>query len=281
MHPRNLHTDRYDLELLIQGTPALKSFVIKNPRNEDTIDFTNNEAIKLLNQALLKHFYGVQFWELPESFLCPPVPGRADLIHSLADLFEQRKDLRGLDIGTGANCIYPLIGHAVYDWKFVASEVNPVALKNAQLIVEKNMLSDVIELRLQAHPKQIFQGIIKDHEIFDFTLCNPPFHASARAAKEANARKRRNLGHGKNELNFGGQSQELWCEGGERAFITQMITESKLFKTNCRWFTSLVSKEENLPALKAVLKRTGTTESKVMEMGQGQKKSRLLAWTFF
>lgn len=39
-------------------------------------------------------------------------------------------------------------------------------------------------------------------------------------------------------LNFGGQQQELWCEGGEVAFITQMIAESQQFGRQVKWFTS-------------------------------------------
>lgn len=280
MHPRNLHQDRYPLETLLKGTPDLQAYLKKNPRQELTIDFTQSAAVKVLNQALLKEYYDVEYWDLPENFLCPPVPGRADHVHYVADLFSNKTNLRGLDIGTGANCIYPLIGKAAYGWKFVASDINSHALENAQKIVTQNQLQDWIELRLQPKPKHIFHGIIQKNETFDFTLCNPPFHASAQAAMDANQRKRQNLGHTRKELNFGGVSQELWCEGGERAFISQMIRESQEFSTNCRWFTTLVSKEENLPGLKAVLKQTGTKEIKLLEMQQGQKKSRLLAWTF-
>ena len=48
----------------------------------------------------------------------------------------------------------------------------------------------------------------------------------------------------KAQLNFGGNANELWCEGGELRFLLNMITESRKFRKNCKWFTSLVSKEK-------------------------------------
>ena len=85
LHPRNPHKGRYNFEILTKNLPLLKSFVIKNPNNEDTIDFSNNLAIICLNKALIKTYYNVDNWNIPEGFLCPPIPGRADYIHYIAD----------------------------------------------------------------------------------------------------------------------------------------------------------------------------------------------------
>lgn len=280
MHPRNPHQSRYNLKSLIKSTPELATFIIQNPLLQETIDFTNPAAVQILNKAILKQFYGINYWEIPQNFLCPPVPGRADYIHYLADLMGNPKSCKGLDIGTGANCIYPLIGHASYNWTFTASELNPKALRNAQEIISKNHLLDFIELRLQKDPHQIFKGIIAENEKFDFTMCNPPFHSSAEEVRKGSERKWRNLGKKNSHLNFGGLSHELWCEGGEKAFIIQMINESVFFKESCKWFTSLVSKEDTLPSLKSALKKAGPKKTKVIEMKQGQKKSRFIAWSF-
>jgi 23S rRNA (adenine1618-N6)-methyltransferase len=280
MHPRNLHRDRYDLKSLIQTTPELEKFVIQNPLKQDTIDFSRKEAVKTLNQALLKTFYGIHHWDVPEEFLCPPIPGRADYLHHLADLLGENKTLRGLDIGTGATCIYPLLGNAIYQWKFRASELHPKAFSHAQRIIRDNKLSTSIEVVLQTNPNNIFKGVIAPGDSFDFTMCNPPFHASAADARTANERKWKKLGKKSHGLNFGGQSTELWCEGGERAFIKSMIEESILFKQQCLWFSTLVSKEDNLPPLQAAVKKAGAKRIQVVDMGQGQKKSRFLAWSF-
>lgn len=292
LHPRNLHQGRYNLEALSETLPELKSFLFTNEYGNLNLDFANPKAVKALNQALLNHFYQIDFWDIPEGFLCPPIPGRADYIHHLADLLAQSnagKIAKGskitvLDIGTGANLIYPLLGSAIYDWSFVGSELNPKAIECAQEIIAKNTkFQGKIALRPQQDPTKIFSTIIQPEEFFDLTLCNPPFHESAQAAQEGSRRKVQNL-TGKSvqkaELNFGGQAAELWTEGGELAFIRKMIAESLNFKNQVYWFTTLVSKSENLKPLQIQLETVGCTAHKVIEMAQGNKISRFLAWTF-
>jgi 23S rRNA (adenine1618-N6)-methyltransferase len=292
LHPRNLHQGRYDLEVLSETLPQLKDFLFVNSYGNLTIDFANPEAVKSLNQALLKHFYQVSFWDIPEGFLCPPIPGRADYIHHLADLLAQsnsgknpiREKIRVLDVGTGANLIYPILGNSIYEWGFVGSELNPKAIESAREIVMKNSrFQGKIELRRQSDSSKIFFNIIQPGEFFDLTLCNPPFHESAQAAQEGSQRKVRNLtgkAVAKAELNFGGQAAELWTEGGEQAFIRKMIVESLNFKNQVFWFTTLVSKSENLKPIQTQLQKVGVTHQKVVDMAQGNKKSRFVAWTF-
>ncbi|WP_204353483.1 23S rRNA (adenine(1618)-N(6))-methyltransferase RlmF [Franconibacter helveticus] len=288
LHPRNRHQHRYDFAALKQSCPALASYVRLSPQGEETVDFADPQAVKTLNQALLAHFYGVKHWAIPDGFLCPPVPGRADYLHHLADLLAEGNggalpaQASVLDIGVGANCIYPLIGQHEYGWRFTGSETHDEAFRSAQAIIEGNPgLSRFIRLRRQKRADAIFEGIIHKNELYDATLCNPPFHDSAQSAQAGSERKRRNLGLGESAaLNFGGQQQELWCEGGEVAFISKMIAESKNFSRQVLWFTSLVSKGDNLPALYRVLQQTGAIKVVKKEMSQGQKQSRFIAWSF-
>ena len=287
LHPRNRHHARYDLPALCKETPALSGFLVTTPAGEQSINFADPEAVKTLNKALLAHFYQVRAWDIPEGFLCPPVPGRADYLHYLADLLAESagaipKNVSVLDIGTGANLIYPLIGNHEYGWRFTGTEVNAQALASAQAIVDANPgLTRQIRLRRQKDPQAILAGMIHKNEFFDAMICNPPFHDSAEAAREGSERKRRNLGQQKNDaLNFGGQQQELWCEGGEVAFIRKMIEESRQFARQVMWFTSLVSKGDNLPLLYSALTEAGAVKVVKKEMAQGQKQSRFIAWTF-
>ena len=243
--------------------------------------------MKTLNKALLAHFYAVKEWDIPEGFLCPPVPGRADYIHHLGDLLSDEsgnvvKGANILDIGVGANCIYPLIGAHEYGWRFTGSETHAEAFTSAQAILSANpSLNRMIRLRRQKDTTAMFNGVIHKNEQYDATLCNPPFHDSAAAARAGSERKRRNLGQDRDDaLNFGGQQQELWCEGGEVAFIKQMIAESKGFARQVMWFTSLVSKGENLPPLYRALTDVGAVKVVKKEMAQGQKQSRFIAWSF-
>jgi 23S rRNA (adenine1618-N6)-methyltransferase len=179
-----------------------------------------------------------------------------------------------------------LIGHHEYGWQFVGSDTDAVALSAAQQIVNANAgLATAIELRLQASSQNIFEGILKPEDRFDFVLCNPPFHASAHAAVAGAARKWKNLGKAGNaasspKLNFGGQAGELWCAGGEVGFITRMVAESAQAQTQVSWFSALVSQEENLPEIYSALKAVGARKAETIGMAQGQKKSRIVAWHF-
>lgn len=294
LHTRNPHQGRYDLDALTAICPELKSHLKLNPKGEKTVNFANEEAVRLLNQALLAHHYQIQHWNIPDGYLCPPIPGRADYIHYAADLLTGNKNkAKVLDIGTGANCIYPIIGCRSYGWKFIASDIDPIAVSAANLIVDSNpVLKNNIKVKLQKNNKSLFTGIIGPHDVFDLTLCNPPFHASLAEANAGTERKQKNLSKHKAKnsallaktenkgRNFGGQKAELWCDGGEIAFLKRMIGESQYFSQQVMWFTSLVSKSDNVKPLKKLLNQVGAKQVKVVSMSQGQKVSRLVAWSF-
>jgi 23S rRNA (adenine1618-N6)-methyltransferase len=292
LHPRNKNRERYDFKQLITSCPELDQFVSLNKYDDESIDFFDPEAVKTLNNALLKQYYGINNWDIPPDYLCPPIPGRADYIHYVADLLGSKnngriptgENIKCLDIGTGANLVYPLIGNAEYGWSFVGTDIDPVAIKSANKIVESNLrLKGKIKLRLQANPKDIFRGIFNKEEFFDITVCNPPFHTSLAEAKAGTIRKLTNLTKkniAKPILNFGGQSNELWCEGGEEKFAATMILQSKQFFDSCFWFSTLISKESNLKSVYQELRKMEALEVKTIPMGQGNKLSRIVAWTF-
>lgn len=283
LHPRNRFRERYDFARLIAVSPALGPFVKVNAYGAESIDYADPNAVKALNQALLKDAYGLQHWDIPPGYLCPPIPGRSDYLHYLADLISLKRgpSVRVLDIGTGANCIYPLIGASEYGWSFVGAEIDPVALRWAQNLVKSNAsVAGFIECRLQSSARQCFRGMIRPGERVDLTMCNPPFHGSAAEAGEGTERKLRNLKVRRPALNFGGRANELWCDGGELAFVRRMILESQVYAGQCGWFTTLVSKSAHLPKLEHVLAKAGAAEVKIIAMAQGQKKSRALAWRF-
>ena len=138
LHPRNKHRLGYDFEQLIQSCPELNDFVFTNQYETQTIDFSNSDEVKLLNKALLISEYEIHNWDIPKNYLCPPLPGRADYIHYIADLLTESNNgilpkgdtIEGLDIGIGANCIYPIIGNTTYGWSFVGSDIDEKALQN-------------------------------------------------------------------------------------------------------------------------------------------------------
>jgi 23S rRNA (adenine1618-N6)-methyltransferase len=290
VHPRNRFRAGYDFPRLIGRSPALAAFVKTAPHGRPSIDFADPRAVLALNEALLADAYGLT-WNLPRGALCPPVPGRSDYIHYLADLLSngdepsipRGRSVRILDIGSGANAIYPMVGASEYGWSFVATEIDQTAMRWARQIVRMNRsIAPLIEHRHQPDPRSCFANVTRPGERFAASMCNPPFHASAREAADNSARKRRNLKLLNVEpLNFGGAENELWCPGGEVGFIERMIDESAARPNLCVWFTTLVSRSENLPRLKKSLKRADPAIVKTIDMAQGQKKSRILAWTFY
>lgn len=290
MHARNRFRDGYDFPRLTTAHPPLAAFVTRSPRGDATIDFANPASVLALNQALLKDAYGLQ-WSLPTGALCPPIPGRLDYLHHLADLLSggdpaaipRGPDVPILDIGTGASCIYPLLGASEYGWSFVATDSNQSSHRWARQIVRINRsVAARIEGRHQPDPRACFANVTAASERFAASMCNPPFHASAEDAAAGSTRKRRNLKLDRTAaaLNFGGTPGELWCEGGEVGFIERMIAESAVRPHLCFWFTTLVSKSENLPRLRRTLSRVEAAQVRTIDMEQGQKLSRILAWTF-
>lgn len=290
LHPRNKHRGRYDFPTLIKICPELEQFVAENKYGDLSIDFFDDKAVKVLNRALLMEFYDVDFWDIPEGYLCPPIPSRADYIHNIADLlygdkilpYHKGEKITCLDVGVGANCIYPIIGTNEYNWNFLGTETHKESIDSAEKIITKNeRLVEKVTVRFQASSTDIFKGVLEGGETVDVTICNPPFHSSQKEAEAGSRRKARNLGRSqKKNLNFGGKFNELWCDGGELSFIKRMIKESKTIDRQCLWFTSLVSKQENVEPIVKMLKSYNVKDYKVLEMGQGSKISRVVAWTF-
>ncbi|MGY5354337.1 23S rRNA (adenine(1618)-N(6))-methyltransferase RlmF [Wenyingzhuangia sp. IMCC45467] len=280
MHPKNPFQKDYHFDELCLSNPELQKHFFVNEFGNKTIKFGNKNAIKELNKALLKHQYQLKFWDIPENNLCPPIPGRLDYLLHINDLLDPKKDIHLLDIGTGANLIYPILGTCHFNWTCTASEVDKTSLKNAQKIIDENKLSN-LELRPQQFKNSILENIIQPNDYFDVIVCNPPFFKNAFDAAKKNDRKVKNLQLKEDsKLNFGGVSNELWYKGGEEAFIKKMVIESVLFKNQVGWFTSLVSQKENLKNIKRAINKTNPTEVKIVDMEQGNKKSRFIAWRY-
>jgi len=298
LHPRNIHKHGYDFTALALISPHLSPFIFTNQYQNLTIDFSNAEAVKALNAALLKQYYDITHWDIPQGYLCPPIPGRIDYLHYLADLLKATNSnkipngepITVIDIGTGASCIYPLLGHQQYKWRFIATDIDPVSVQYANKNIQTNVhTNEAINCILQVDADAIFKGVLDVDKKYDLTMCNPPFHRSLTEATRGSQKKWQNLNNKsvstnkspqEVKLNFGGQNAELWCAGGELAFIRKIIKESRFYQQQVLWFTCLVSKKDNLNAIKQTLKKANVAEFTVIKMAQGQKISRFIAWSY-
>jgi len=294
LHPRNKHRHRYNFKELSDINPELLKFVKLNEYGYESIDFANANAVLELNKSLLKYFYKIDNWNIPEGYLCPPIPGRADYIHYAADILASGNagviptgnKINVLDIGVGSNCIFPLIGNREYGWKFVGVDISKIALESANRIIDENLgLSNEIELRFQKNKNHIFRDVVHVEDHFDLCICNPPFHSSIEEAsivanKKVNNLTKTKIKNSNVQLNFGGQANELYCNGGEIKFIINMARESKIYFQQFLWFTTLVSKQSNVKTVNNVLKELDAFEIRTIEMRQGNKISRIVSWTY-
>lgn len=293
LHTRNKNREKYDLTSLVSNTPELKKHLKPNRNGEESVDFSSPIAVKELNKSLLNHYYGIKAWDFPDENLCPPIPGRADYIHHVADILCENNfgkiptgnSITCFDIGIGASCIYPILGVVEYDWNFIGSDIDSQSIKNAEQIIGANSkLQNKIDCRLQTNPKDTFYNVITREDKIDISICNPPFHSSLKEAQKGTMRKIKNL-TGKTStkdpvLNFSGNLNELVYEGGEAKFIQNMIRQSEKFSKSCFWFTTLVSKQSNLKAIYKSLDEYKTYQVKTIPMGTGNKATRIVAWTF-
>jgi 23S rRNA A1618 N6-methylase RlmF len=220
--------------------------VSKNKYGEYKIDWTDPHAVRELTKVLLDHDFGIKI-ELPIDRLCPTVTLRMNYILWLQDLMKPHilaqlqqsnaiPSIRGIDIGTGASCIYPLLGVATNNWNFVATEIDDVSLVWAQKNIALNQWQHKIELR-KPPPNSILLHIVYPNEQFDFCMCNPPFFASSEE-KFVNP-----------HTVCTATESEMSTAGGELAFVSQIIQESLTLRERVRWYTSMIGRKVNVKAL--------------------------------
>lgn len=281
VHPRNRYQGPHDFPALARYVPALAKHFTTTPDGRRSLDFTSPDAVRHLNRALLLRDYGLGHWDLPPGHLVPGVPGRLDYVHVLADLIgPDRPDVIGLDVGTGASLIYPILATHEYGWRMVGTDVYPPSLKIARALVKFNpRLTGKVLLRHQPSATDVFRSVILPHETFAFTMCNPPFFASPEEAGKAAAKKWQKLGADAGaRLSFEGKGNELWAPGGEPDFLRRMIRQSADYAEQVEWFTTLVSKKGYLKIADRELDRVKPKERRVINVGQGGKRRRVLAW---
>ncbi|XP_075511289.1 uncharacterized protein LOC142547093 isoform X1 [Primulina tabacum] len=323
-HPRNKYSDNPpDFCSLASLYPSFQPYVFYSREGKPKIDWTDFNATRELTRVLLLHDHGLDWW-IPDGQLCPTVPNRSNYIHWIEDLLASnlvsgtRVDGRvnGFDIGTGANCIYPLLGASLLGWKFVGSDVTDVAIEWANRNVMNNPhITELIEIRrveceddifdveeLQTKKQHSGECDLNSHD--EKALEIVPAPSSVVGKKKGYCGSHVLLGVVKDGENFdfcmcnppffetmeeaglnpntacGGTSEEMVCIGGERAFISHIIGDSVQLKHRFRWFTSMVGRKSNLSMLVAELWDNGVTVVKTTEFVQGKTSRWGLAWSF-
>ncbi|GAA5872763.1 hypothetical protein JCM1840_004511 [Sporobolomyces johnsonii] len=299
---RNPYSTPPDFCGLARSVPAFAPFLRKTGKGA-TIDWQNDEAVRALTSALLERDFGLRL-SLPEDRLCPTVPSRLEYVLWVLKLALLTSDspstlnapsrLTGLDVGTGASAIYPLLAcrtlcppdpsssfssssSSAPAIQMLATDIDAHSLSFAEKNVFENGLLGQISLFHVEKQGRIFPPeVVESVEIIDFTMCNPPFYASPDEIAASLAAK---------ELEpfavCTGASNEMLTPGGEVAFVSRMIDESlSLGSTKIRWFTSLLGKFSSISPLVDLLKSHHIANYLVHALPpHGQTTRWILTWS--
>ncbi|XP_004706928.1 RNA N6-adenosine-methyltransferase METTL16 [Echinops telfairi] len=284
MHARNRYKDKPpDFAYLASKYPDFKQHVQINLNGRVSLNFKDPEAVRALTCTLLREDFGLSI-DIPLERLIPTVPLRLNYIHWVEDLIgHQDSDKsalrRGIDIGTGASCIYPLLGATLNGWYFLATEVDDMCFNYAKKNVEQNNLSDLIKV-VKVPQKTLLMDALKEEceIIYDFCMCNPPFFANQLEAKGVNSRNARRPPP--SSVNTGGIT-EIMAEGGELEFIKRIIHDSLQLKKRLRWYSCMLGKKCSLAPLKEELRIQGVPKVTYTEFCQGRTMRWALAWSFY
>uniref|UniRef100_G3U5Q4 U6 small nuclear RNA (adenine-(43)-N(6))-methyltransferase n=1 Tax=Loxodonta africana TaxID=9785 RepID=G3U5Q4_LOXAF len=286
MHARNRYKDKPpDFAYLASKYPDFKQHVQINLNGRVSLNFKDPEAVRALTCTLLREDFGLSI-DIPLERLIPTVPLRLNYIHWVEDLIghqdSDRSTLRrGIDIGTGASCIYPLLGATLNGWYFLATEVDDICFNYAKKNVEQNNLSDLIKAQVVKVPqKTLLMDALKEESeiIYDFCMCNPPFFANQLEAKGVNSRNPRRPPP--SSVNTGGIT-EIMAEGGELEFVKRIIHDSLQLKKRLRWYSCMLGKKCSLAPLKEELRIQGVPKVTYTEFCQGRTMRWALAWSFY
>ena len=234
---------RPDFLTLIKEFPELKKYKLKqNEDNEDEFqfDWSNNELSLLMDKSILNYYFNIKYYDIPKGFLIPPIPSRINYINLINSIITKLindidiKNIIGIDIGTGANIIYPILGYSIYKWKFICTEINKEAYNNAKLILQKNNLENNINIIKQNNKDNIFISILNRENKYIFSMCNPPYYNYENEIKLEDKKR-------DNEYNF----DEIYYKNGEYGFFQRYFEESICYKNNVFLYTILIGKKIN------------------------------------
>ncbi|GAB7358999.1 hypothetical protein MBLNU230_g5072t1 [Neophaeotheca triangularis] len=257
--------------------------------DEDTnkIDFQDPEANKQITKTLLKYDFDITA-EFPDDRLCPPVPSRWNYVHWAQELLDTTRDdykdvadrtrkVVGLDIGTGASAILPLLACGSRPaWHMYATDIDAKSLEHARKNVALNKLEDSITVTLTNTDDKIIPLDKLGVEQLDIVLFNPPFFVD-RADMEAGY---------KNKVMPAstictGSDNEMIAKGGDLGFGLRMLEESKVLKTKVKWYTLFMGKYKSVLDLVDAIKAAGIPNFAVAMFQPGKRTQRWgVGWSF-
>ncbi|KAI1437902.1 hypothetical protein GGR50DRAFT_685573 [Xylaria sp. CBS 124048] len=280
---RNLYSTEPDFHRLGLKYPDLRALL----KDDIYLDFSDPAATVQLTRALLKEDFGLEV-SLPPDRLCPPVPNRHNYILWLKDLldstassyseqYEPERRVTGLDVGTGASLIYPLLGCIQRPaWYFIAVDIDAKSLSSARENARLNNLESRIRIVEHTASDALICPHDWDTDTIDFAMVNPPFYASDTELLDL-AKRKSQPPHSA----CTGAPVEMICDGGEVGFVKRIINESLTLRDKVQWYTAMLGKQSSLEVLVDILKQHGITNFAVTTFIQGSKTRRwAIGWSF-
>ena len=243
---------------------------------------------RALTRSILHFHFGLQLPLLPDDRLCPPVPNRwfycewvlQEVMPSLTNPMHFETTYKvtnvGLDVGTGASAIYPLLLLS-QDSKLhmLASEIDTMSIQSAKINCEANGLQDRVTLipitdssNLVGGP--LSQALAKANVTnLDFIVTNPPFF-DERPSERADGRERTPM-----------TDTEGLYPGGEVGWVLDVLRDSLTTLTNIGWYSTMLSKKASFQTLERILTNfLGPGHVRSTEFNVGSMTRWFLAWTY-
>ncbi|KAG9288519.1 hypothetical protein G9A89_015725 [Geosiphon pyriformis] len=284
MHPRNRYKNKPpDFSVLAYKYISFHPYVQYKKNGKAYIDFKNPKALRELTYCLLRDDFHLEL-DMPPDTLCPMIPNRLNYIHWIEDLLScsdtRLDEVYGIDIGTGASCIYPLLGCTLNkNWKFIATDINKRLVKYAEANIIRNDLRDRVTMVLKTKESKLLLDEqleqITSSKRFSFCMCNPPFYESQEQYEEAlNSKEAEPSGI------LTATRGEIITIGGELNFIKRILQESLILKDKIGWYTSMMGRKETVNLIVAELKKNKIDNFAVTEFSQGQTRRWGVGWSF-
>lgn len=264
----------YNFSHLKSKYPKLSALIDSSPKY---YDFQDPQFVKLLTTCILKEYHDVDI-VLSDKNLIPRVPNRYVYlmwVSKIVQFFEKQvrlnnRDVIIVDIGTGASCIYCILGASMFpSWKFVGTEINPESIEFAlNNNINNSNLDRITLLKIDNaidnngdQNEEIFSPSLtdsfnnislklKDRRII-LSMCNPPFFDESTDRNSEEFKKKIEI------TNLTADSTELFYKGGEVGFVKKMISESMKHAKDqgeFAWFTSMIGKFGSLKPITDDLK---------------------------
>ncbi|RMX97625.1 hypothetical protein D0868_10545 [Hortaea werneckii] len=261
--------------------------ICKVSKNKRWVDFQDPKVVKQLTNSLLKHDFGLEL-QLPDDRLCPPVPVRWNYIRwiqelldttndTYSDQYDPGREVKGLDIGAGASCIYGLLACKTRPgWLIAGIDIDAHSLMHARVNVESNHLADRIRL-VQTDPNDPLIPLQQMQcETLDFVMTNPPFYDSMQDMQSSYTNK-----HAPPSAICTGSENEMICPGGDVGFVTRILDESLRLRDRVQWYTAMLGKMSSLQRIVSKLKENGVSNFAVTCLQAGHRTKRwAVAWSF-